>query len=138
MIPITSLRPWEEMFTHISNDGTTHHFAITRLACHLRQTAKPVTIDIVPSFAKRCIRHRGIESHRLRTWSDPALPIIYLEWPDGSHLLCDGHHRYVSAWKARCKHIQSYMVPREVWVHFLIDGAPKTTPAQLLASKSGK
>jgi hypothetical protein len=130
----------EVIFTHIADDGTQTMFAVERMVkwcADTRQRIYETPVDV--DFAKFCLERRGIEQHRLNrlTALDLIVPVLYCEWPDGSHLLVDGHHRYVLAARLGRKTIRGHVLKERQWRPFVVEGAAPVSQAALANTFSG-
>ena len=141
MIPIDELSGKDTIFTHVEGDVQTM-IAVGRLMQWIEKTKPEVfEVEIEPDFAKYCVVRRGIEQHRLDRITKSDLrkyPIIYLQWPNKSFMICDGYHRYVRASMLGRKWIRSYVLTEEEWRPFEVDtGNKKVTQDALLTMFSG-
>lgn len=139
----------EAIFTHIadhpSGTGEQTNIAVDRLREHLRgewrqKKRKPQMVAISKSFVGYIRKNRGLEQHRLDRLTESSLrkdPIILAEWPGGTHLIVDGHHRYVRADELGHSAIWAFVCDQPTWRPFLVEGLPQTTKHQLLTGRSG-
>lgn len=71
-----------------------------------------------------CIRNeRGIDFEYVKTidvLSKPTAPAIGLLWPDGYHLLVDGHHRVYARYLRGLGNVDTFIFPEEIWKHYVI------------------
>jgi hypothetical protein len=140
------------LFTHFDEaTGAQTDLCVSCIADHpVTRIAEPVLIPVKPEHAELCLKHRGIEEHRLKrlmsakaSKSDPIFrhadfePILMAEWPDGSWLNIDGSHRYVAAYKLGYEWILAKLVHQEIWRLFIVEGLPKEEPDKLINSFSG-
>lgn len=134
------------MFTHVGEDGeqvtySIHHMQKLVSALYKAGKLRAAYVAVDRDFAKYCQTNRGIENHRLERITAEMIktrPIFMLEMPDGSHLLADGHHRYVKASKLRLRTIRAFLLPKEVWEPCIVHGMPLIAdPKQFLAAPSG-
>ena len=145
MFNIEDMNPREAVFTHIDDvTGIQIDVAIDRLNAHIRARCikglfDPVPINVEHHIAEYFINNRGIEPHRLkRIRSEDFLnPILFATTPKGTHLLLDGHHRYVAAAMAGKATLPAFVVPERVWRKFLIEGMGQATTEILRNMYSG-
>lgn len=89
-------------------------------------------IHLDGDFAEFAREHRGLDVSRLSEWLamlsvlghpsrlHPEHTLLMLDMGDGSHLLVDGHHRYVAAYHAGWREYPAFLVPAFVWTkHYL-------------------
>lgn len=131
----------DTVFTHVDeNTGETTHFDVTTLEDDWRVKARtPVWIPVDEDGARLFMEKRGIEKHRLdRLRGLPKLdPILVLHWPDGSHLVVDGHHRYVAAFLDGHRGMHARMIPRSIWRRHVITDLPDEVGKSFIGSFSG-
>lgn len=98
-----------------------------------------VLTPVERKWALDFLDHRGIEQHRLERIQPEHLeePIVYCAMPDGTHLLVDGHHRYVAAAIHDVQWIKSRILNYEQWSPFIVEGLPQFGRENLLNSFSG-
>lgn len=132
----------DQVFTQIRPDGNVV-YAVTRIREHCMRTLAPVYLTVLqPAHVRLIMEQRGLEDDRL---ARAALltpyykPLLYLHQPDdGSHLLADGSHTYVARYLLGHRQALAYLVEKEVWRDFLVDGFPTETMSEeeLLTSHS--
>ena len=133
------LTPTEALFTWIDPD--THEqltFAVDRLVAAVA-ALEIVLVPVDQEVAERYRRERGIEQHRLQRMTPDALqqPICLATMPDGTHLMIDGHHRYVYAASIQAHSIQAHLIPEETWKECLITDMPHLSEEFILNTESG-
>lgn len=140
MIDFADMRAREAVFTHIDDmSGAQTTYAVTRLteACAVLD---PVCVPISREFAGWCVEHRGIEWARVErlTRAQLALPLLFATQNDGTHLLVDGHHRYVRlAFEGGSTTLAWVLEPCE-WAPFVVRGVRAFANSdELLAVPSG-
>jgi hypothetical protein len=144
-LDIKTLRrnPGDQMFTHFDPaTGAQTCFAVTLIREHTSRLGDQYIFSapIEPRMAKMILMNRGIERPRLKrairtTYYDP---LLYLEMPDGSHLLADGSHTYVAMFYKGITWAKSFVVPPSIWNQFTISGLPAwESEEHLLQSFSG-
>jgi hypothetical protein len=149
VIPLTDLRPREEVFTHV-NDASPHTqltFAVERIyAKCIADGLQQYLVPVERSNVEYMVRYRGIETHRLLrlTLDDLVKPVLFVRYEhgtgteSGSYLLIDGCHRYVKHALEGRSHIHAYVIEdREFWEPFLVDGVEPETLESLLGRPSG-
>lgn len=138
---IKDMGPVDEVFSHVDDvTGETHHFNITAMTKSWKvRTRKTVQIDVLPDIVQFFLEKRGIEQHRVRRLLGVRIetPVLALYWPDGRHLLVDGHHRYVAAGMSGATKIPAKMIPRSIWKEFVITDLPAEDAAMLAKGISG-
>lgn len=138
------------LFTHFEEaTGEQTDIAVSEIEKNIEYfQLEEVLIPIIPAHAELCLAIRGIEDHRLKRLMQHAVqtmgrahplfsPIMLAEWPGGTHLIIDGSHRYVAAYKLGYKLILAKAAPQALWRHFQVKGLPKEQPAKLINSFSG-
>ena len=130
------------IFTHIDPDNQKETVInITRLSLDFRVKIRPIVkIPIDPVWAEQSFHKRGLEEHRLKRIilrPDLMEPVLFCVWPDGSHLLVDGNHRYAASWVMGATDIPARIIPRSVWKKHVIKGLPASNEQRLLTSFSG-
>lgn len=137
---------FEECFTHIAEDGKQTTYASARLFkwCTEHPEQSKPWLQILPVEAHHahfCFNERGVERHRLmRLLEHPdrlATPLLFVEMPDGSMLLLDGTHRYVTLFGLKKTETTAYFVPYAAAQPFIVEDAVETDPDVLRDSWSG-
>jgi len=135
----------DQIFTHIDPDtGEDLTIAVTflRKACNalVKQgiTKHIARTPIERENAMIILKRRGIERPRLRAAykTKQYQPLMYAEL-NGYHLLVDGSHSYLAMYLKRIPEASAFVIPEVVWRDATIEGLPKTTEEELLASHSG-
>lgn len=142
MIPFTQLMK-EKVFTWQNPDTKEElTFASERMTNWCRSSGVEIVwtpVDII--WAKAFVDFRGIEPHRLGRLDAAELlrwePIIYCHMPDNTHLLVDGHHRYVVAAMEGLTEIKARILEPNEWEPFLVSGLPTFGYEHLTTSYSG-
>lgn len=120
--------PMDEVFTHISDDGTVRHFnpsamyrAVPKLLIEGRVQRIRAEMDL--GFVDFILRRRGVESPKLSRMKEPylSIPIIGAEMADGTVLTVDGHHRLVVLARKDVKTYEMFLFPQKEWEAFLVD-----------------
>jgi hypothetical protein len=147
MINAKSLSPFDLIFSHTDDDGTTTHIAVGRLNewCKVELSKGKIEVFKVPidvEFAEWCVSNHGIEPHRLARMVEhlsvlDTEPVIFVAWPNGSHLLADGNHRYVSAARAGHTEINAFVLTDTEWWPFQIKGLPHLSMDLVQSGRSG-
>lgn len=124
---VSLCRPLDEIFTHDDEDGVVRDFnasAMVRFAMRPDSGIEIITVPCGLDHAQYIRTHRGIEQPRLDRLCEPflSLPIVFVEWMDGSHLSVDGHHRWVRRAELGLPTIDGYRFPLGLWEHFLVTG----------------
>jgi hypothetical protein len=134
----TELGLTDEVFTHISDeDGRQTTYAVTALIKRCQQGDIPkAKVPVEAAHAQYCVERRGVEKERLQAlFAHPAWltqPMLFIEMPDGSHLLVDGTHRYTLAFAVGVPELIAYMIPWSVAKEFIVEDAPQTTEDDLM------
>lgn len=142
-MPLTPFQmdPFEPVFTWIDPDTKVcTHWASGRIADWCKGAGLEIAWTPVSLiYAAMFIKDRGIETHRLERLSVDHLadPIIYLDMGDGTHLLVDGHHRYVYAAAAGRDELPAYIITKDQAEPFLVTGLRDDTEDDLRNSYSG-
>ena len=131
----------EQIFTHEDVDGTLRHFAVERLFNYMKGLSFEV-FDVVleHAYVDVILQKRGVEDHRLKRLTPEQLmvPVLYLEGvTPGTHLLADGHHRYVVHSILGSRYIPSYIAPPKLWTRFMVNGIPEHVGKSQLNGFSG-
>jgi hypothetical protein len=140
-IDVTTMLPTEKVFTWQDPDTLEElNFAVDRLnawcvAAEVETVLTPVEVE----FADLFIRERGIEFHRVErmTFKDLLHPVIYCCMPKGTHLLVDGHHRYVFSAMIGQTEQRAHILTQEQWEPFLISGMPTFVRENIISGFSG-
>ncbi|WP_113155912.1 hypothetical protein [Nitratireductor sp. OM-1] len=131
----------DSVFTHVDEKtGVSTHFNVTSMEDDWRVRARsPVHIPVDEAGASLFMAKRGIEKHRLdRLRGLPKLdPILILHWIDGTHLVVDGHHRYVAAYLDGHRGMLARMLPRSIWRRHVITDLPDEIGHSFIGSYSG-
>ena len=141
--------PYDQTFHQIDGDTNppTHRlYASTSLWRFLRTGIHDVPIRrmIFEIELIRQLLNHGLEQHRLDRLTQEQIdePVIVCEHKDGKHTLVDGSHRLMRRVYARLDFFDCYVVPPEVWEHFIVYGdglqdmLQSYTPETLQNSKS--
>lgn len=131
------------IFTHIDPD--THEQTMVWVSGLMNDIAFkniPVTsIAVDLDFASKWLPKRGLEPHRLdalrKVPTARLAPVIMLHWPDGTHLLADGSHRYFVAACRGVEGIRAKLVPHEIWEPYKVIDFPESDGDTLQRSFSG-
>jgi hypothetical protein len=152
-------------FSYRDESGFFRHFNVTGILREIEQIiSRPdhpeiTVIDIKPdhNFGRYILTNRGIEPHRIKKiMQNPKevleFPLVAVLMPDlredgtmdpdpwsrkGSHLIIDGHHRYVVACHLNVDFIPIFVLQPEFWERFLIHGIPDDYSEQCLNRHSG-
>lgn len=139
-IHVSRLSRTEQVFTHEDEDGTLRHFASERLFNYMKGSGREVvSILLERDYVSTILTKRGVESHRLNRLTPEQLeiPVLYLEGVSpGTHLLADGHHRYVRRAQVGCTDIPAYIAEPKLWKRFMIEGIPDHFGKNILTSYS--
>jgi hypothetical protein len=145
MIDIRDIGLKEAIFTHIDDQDHQVDIAIDRLsnatfAACAAGLLKCVQAPVQKQIADYFVSHRGVEQHRLDRLDLKTLsthPIIFGDWPNGAHMLLDGHHRYVKAYQLGLTQIKAVIVPEPAWRQYEIKNNYRATHDELRTMKSG-
>lgn len=139
------VHPFDEVFTHVADGtGAQTNYNVTALYKHITEAPREgvvlTTVGVDAEHAEYCIRRRGVEADRIAVLvQNPEYckkPIVFVKFPDGTHLLADGTHRYVVFFMAQVPSVPAYIVPFEVAQPFIIEGAPVVDPVELMETWS--
>lgn len=117
----------DEIFTFVPHGETeTLLFNATKIRAHCVAHPDEVTrsrVIVTEDMAKKILTNGGIETKkvmRLMGCPDKVFePVIFLEWHDGTHVMCDGNHRFsIQVALLGMPTIDSYIVPRAVWTQY--------------------
>lgn len=142
MIDVLTMELTEHVFTwHNPVNGEEMSFATERLAkwCKENEELEVFLTPVEVIHAGVFLKDRGIEPHRLSRVMKHGLdiPLIYLTMDDDTHLLCDGHHRYVVAAMTSRHVLKAYILTKDQWEPFVIAGIPKQGVDKLRGGYSG-
>ena len=129
------------LFTHVDHEtDVVTNINVSTLSRDRRVKAlkverAPVDLD----FAKFCLTNRGVEKHRLARLMDGPIrePILVCEWYDDTHLIVDGHHRYVASARRGFNAIKAKIIPKHVWMQHIVVGICPEVSKQTLTQFSG-
>lgn len=134
------------IFTHIDDEtGKVTTYSVTHLWLRVKEAMragklKATRIPVDRDFAKYCREHRGIEKHRLQRIKTKHLdePLLMATQPSGTHLMVDGHHRYVKAANLMKRTLPAYVLPPSFWASCVVEmGEQALTPEDLKRMFSG-
>ena len=133
MIDARTMQPWDSVYTFVDNAGQNVNIASGRLTKHVASASYeivliPVEVRIAQKFCNdNCVAALWIEQMLASCKSlDDLPPIIFAECLDAdmscpvdktkvSHMLVDGHHRYVLHAVVRAKWIRAIILTPEQW-----------------------
>jgi hypothetical protein len=150
MIKIEEMDLFEPVYSFVDRAGEGTHIASARLTAHVSTNSDKHEIFHVPvdeQLAQRFIDERSVSLHWCHLLMEHMLansdqdrvkvaPIIFAETCDHegvSHLLVDGHHRYVLFAIAKLPLIPAIILPEHVWRMFEIIGHPSISREELRA-----
>lgn len=132
---------FDHIFSHLNpHSGEMSHINVTTLSEDWRTKARPVHDAIMDQDGyDLCMAQRGIEEHRVARLRGLATvePILICIWKDQTHLVVDGHHRYVARWRDGHREIPCRMLPRSIWERHLVEDIPEQLSRALLQGFSG-
>lgn len=141
MIKFENMARGEIIFSHKDEKtGSVSHFNVTRLQNSILYSLRPtVNIPVDANYAKFCVENRGIEKHRLVPLIGKTIkiPISVLIWDGGTHLIVDGHHRYVASALNGMESVPGRMIPKGIWEKFVVIGVPEVNMDLVVKSFSG-
>ena len=137
---LTEMNLFDEVFTHVDDvSGKQTSYNVTALYTHVSEHEDQVEkwrLPVEEHHAKYCITNRGVERDRIDVLMQKpeylAKPILMVAMSDGSHLLVDGTHRYVTFWMLKVPEIPAYMIPWAVAEPFVIEGVPDCDETKLM------
>lgn len=103
--------------------GRTVYFSVDHMRFEaMRWKVKPRGIALGDKFVEEMIRRSGVEERRLREQEDDKLfePGIVLEWSNGTHIVADGNHRMVRAYRMGAKMFPCFILTKSMWSNCLI------------------
>jgi hypothetical protein len=129
--------PFDELFTHAEDaTGLQTTYNVTRLYAAIAGVLEEFKIPVEEEHASYCVEKRGVEQDRIQVlYEHPEYlkkPIVFINLPDGTHLLVDGTHRYVVFHMAKAQWIPAYIVPWTVAAPFVVEDVAQTTEADLM------
>ena len=129
----------DQTFTHIDTDfdGKVRHFNTTALAEWALCTGQEVhEIEVEADKAEWISKNHGVEQAKLTAITATTLndPILFACWPDGTHLLIDGNHRYVAAAALGRKSLPAYFIEPKNWEGFLVEDVLPALEAVLVGT----
>lgn len=132
------LSPTEIFYTHFDPTEGQVTLAIGRLVELARRTCEVFSVPVEPEFALYCLKHRGIEVHRLMRLGPEQLsePMLFLHWGD-THLLADGNHRYVKHAQLGAKWASAWVMDEVSWRPYVVQDAPQEDAGTVINSFSG-
>lgn len=142
MIDVYTMDFTEHVFTWVNPETSEEMtLATERMAkwCAENKDLMTFSTPVEPVYALKFMKDRGIENHRLARLMEQVIitPLIYLQMGDGTHLLCDGHHRYVAAAMTGRTYLAAYILEKEQWERFVVTGIPHQGAAKLRTEYSG-
>ena len=118
-----------EVFTFVPH-GTneTMLFNATKIRKHCEENPDDVTRSMVvvhQQMIDQIVNRGGCEEAKvMRLFTRPDIwtqPVIYLDMEDGTHVLCDGNHRFIiQVVMFGAPMIDSYLVPKKVWEKYVL------------------
>lgn len=112
---------WED-----ANTGALTHIAVSALLRWLPGRVPPQGMALTPDLVAAVRRQNGVETDHLSRIDAARLevPVLVLEWGDGTSIVADGSHRILKRAAMGMVDAQAYIVPRALWVHFVIPDVP--------------
>lgn len=118
----------EQVFTHEAIDGTIRHFAVERLFNYMKGIGREVvSVQLEQDFVSTILERRGVEARRIERMRPEHLdiPVLYLkDVTPGTHLLADGHHRYLIHARIGSDWVPAYIAEPKLWQRFMVEGIP--------------
>jgi hypothetical protein len=89
----------------------------------MRFQLKPWGIVLSDQFVNGILKHGGVDEEGLARHSDEKLkePGIVLEWSHGTHVVADGNHRMVKAYRRGWPTFPCFILSKTLWSRCLID-----------------
>jgi len=151
MIPVKTMGPFENVFTHVDREGGNIHIAVDRVIkwaenAGLEKVYAPIETEMAIKYIdENSVSLNWVNSMLASVLKDPESitripPIIYAQHgndgPNGepSHFLLDGHHRYVMFAKVHLHCIGAYLLSQEQWRPFEISGMDDISRSDLVAA----
>jgi len=130
------------VFTHVDmKTGECITLAAQELADWCKRTNQPIQIiPIEKQYSEFNRENRGVEEHRFKKFElDGGVkePMVFCTWPDGTHLLVDGTHRYVWLAEHNAHFGAAYILDEKDWRPFVIEDYPTLSAAQVRKLTSG-
>lgn len=119
----------DEIFTFVPHgEEKTYLFNATQIRRHCVNNPLDVmhgTVPVTEQMREQITNHGGVEITKvLRLLARPDIynqPVIFLEWPDGTHVMCDGNHRFVVKTEfCGATELKAYIVPMSVWEKYVL------------------
>lgn len=138
-MPFWECRQFDEIFSFLDHStGEEIHFNATRMyewCCGIVDTlpvdAEPEEFYLVETplergFVHHVVQQKGIDPIKLARLLEPGgepfteKPLLGVQFPDGTNLLIDGHHRVVYRFMKGKPNFQSFMVKYPYWKKFTV------------------
>ena len=116
---LVAIGKMREAFLFTPDDGTPQrHYDISSLRIRIQTNRVEFTIGDIPmgDVYDFVLRNREADWERVDSLSLVELndPVIFLQEPDGSHILVDGTHRILRLAREGKRFVPAYMVPEHL------------------------
>lgn len=144
MVQLSDLTVTDEVFTHVCPiDGTSTTYSVRALQRIISEATDGVMKAMVPvdqPFAEFCQENRGASIKKAKAMPPEvlAVPVIFVFLPkDQTHLLVDGHHRYIRAAADDSVFIEAFIVDAPVWEPAVVTDMPQFSDAEVKSDSFG-
>ncbi len=127
---VADLDLFAETFHYVAEDGTQTTYAVKALNEYIdaHPELEKFKIDIDAVHVHRFVSNNEVEIGRIeRLMAEPerlVRAIVFVEQPNGEHILVDGRHRYTAFFKLRAPVILAYVLPWELGKQFIVEDFP--------------
>jgi len=126
---VSNLPEGATVFEWNGEDGKTMFFAIDPMIVWAADHMSEINICITQTFKEVAQEFRAkgsIEEYKLARITPESFrtPIFYIETSDKTHILVDGHNRYVYAAEHGIDYIPTVILMPDQWEPFLIEPDP--------------
>lgn len=115
----------DEIFTHIADNGIVRNFNASAMFRKWQKTpcVRLIECEMDPEFVAFIRERRGVEQGKLDRLREPflSIPVVGVEFPDGSTLTVDGHHRLVRLHERGDKTYRMIHFPLGTWGDFIVE-----------------
>lgn len=115
----------DEVFTHIADNEIVRNFNASAMFRAWENVPRVRLIECVMDhdFVAFIKERRGVEQAKIDRLKEPylSIPVIGVEFPDGSTLTVDGHHRLVRLAERGDKTYRMIHFPLGTWGNFIVE-----------------